>query len=136
MENSIWKLSETDSVFGEFWPDEWDLACMDRGTGGVEMSTKCTEDMKENDYDLPDLELETSPKSQPDFHFLTNEIYDWLNDPDEVLRVIDEMEKGQSQVQETVPPPKVICQQPTKKYCYRQVKYTRGPYRKRYKSVK
>ena len=62
--------------------------------------------------------------------FLTDPIYDWLNSPEEILQVCDDLEEEKNKKRKVT----IIQQaQPQQTGYYKKVSYRRGPYRKRNK---
>ena len=60
--------------------------------------------------------------------FLTEPIYDWLNSPEEILQVCDDIEEERKKKRKVT----IIQQaQPLNTVTYNKVLYRRGPYRKR-----
>ena len=60
--------------------------------------------------------------------FLTEPIYDWLNSPEEILQVCDDIEEEKKKKRKVT----IIQQaQPLNTVTYKKVLYRRGPYRKR-----
>ena len=60
--------------------------------------------------------------------FLTEPIYDWLNSPEEILQVCDDIEEERKKKRKVT----IIQQaQPLNTVTYKKVLYRRGPYRKR-----
>ena len=60
--------------------------------------------------------------------FLTEPIYDWLNSPEEILQVCDDIEEERKEKRKVT----IIQQaQPLNTVTYKKVLYRRGPYRKR-----
>ena len=60
--------------------------------------------------------------------FLSDPIYDWLNRPEEILQVCDDLEKEKNKKRKVT----IIQQaQPHQTGYYKKVSYRRGPYRKR-----
>ena len=60
--------------------------------------------------------------------FLTEPIYDWLNSPEEILQVCDDIEEERKKKRKVT----IIQQaQPLNTVTYKNVLYRRGPYRKR-----
>jgi hypothetical protein len=59
--------------------------------------------------------------------FLTDPIYDWLNRPEEILQVCDDLEKENNKKRKVT----IIQQaQPQQTGYYKKVSYRRGPYKK------
>ena len=62
--------------------------------------------------------------------FLSDPIYDWLNCPDEILQVCDDLEEQKNKKRKVT----IIQQaQPPQTGYYKKVSYRRGPYRKKNK---
>ena len=62
--------------------------------------------------------------------FLSDPIYDWLNSPEEILQVCDDIEEEKNKKRKVT----IIQQaQPQQTGYYKKVSYRRGPYRKRNK---
>ena len=62
--------------------------------------------------------------------FLSDPIYDWLNSPEEILQVCDDLEEEKNKKRKVT----IIQQaQPQQTGYYKKVSYRRGPYRKRNK---
>ena len=60
--------------------------------------------------------------------FLADPIYDWLNSPEEILQVCDDIEEERKKKRKVT----IIQQaQPLNTVTYKKVLYRRGPYRKR-----
>jgi hypothetical protein len=87
-------------------------------------------------FDFSELVL---PEDENDFfnydNFLSDPIYDWLNEPEAVLNACVELEKEQNQ-----PKPKLVTivqqAEPQRTGYYKKVSYRRGPYRKNNKREK
>ena len=62
--------------------------------------------------------------------FLSDPIYDWLNSPEEILQVCDDLEEEKNKKRKVT----IIQQaQPPQTGYYKKVSYRRGPYRKKNK---
>jgi hypothetical protein len=80
-------------------------------------------------FDISDLVIGDDNDNYDYTQFLAEPIYDWLNSPEEILQVCDDIEEEQKKKRRVT-----IIQQPQPvNLNQRPVLYRRGPYRKRNK---
>ena len=88
-------------------------------------------------FDFSDLVIEDDNECYNYDNFLSDPIYDWLKEPENVLNACDAIEEKQQQ-QQAKPKEKIytIIQQaqPQNTSYYKRFAYTRGPYRKKPKN--
>jgi hypothetical protein len=82
-----------------------------------------------SDLVIPDADENVDNYTNYDYtQFLTEPIYDWLNSPEEILQVCDDIEEERKKKRKVT----IIQQaQPLNTVTYKKVLYRRGPYRKR-----
>ena len=83
-------------------------------------------------FDFSDLVIPNADENVDNYtnydytQFLTEPIYDWLNSPEEILQVCDDIEEEEKR-KVTI----IQQAQPLNTVTYKKVLYRRGPYRKR-----
>ena len=82
-----------------------------------------------SDLVIPDADENVDNYTNYDYtQFLTEPIYDWINSPEEILQVCDDIEEERKKKRKVT----IIKQaQPQNTVTYKKVLYRRGPYRKR-----
>jgi hypothetical protein len=91
-----------------------------------------------SDLVIPNDDNDTNDNYDYDYaQFLADPIYDWLNFPEEILQVCDDVEEKDIKEEEKPKKPKIvtIIQQPQpanyRTGRHKKVSYRRGPYRKK-----
>jgi len=83
-------------------------------------------------FDFSDLVIGDDANDNFDYtQFLAEPIYDWLNSPEEILQVCDEIEEEKKKKKVTI----IQQPQPQNTAYYKKVAYRRGPYRKKQKNL-
>ena len=80
-------------------------------------------------FDFSDLVVPDDENDNYDYtQFLADPIYDWLNSPEEILQVCDDIEEERKKQRKVT----IIQQaQPQNTVTWKKVLYRRGPYRKK-----
>ena len=80
-------------------------------------------------FDFSDLVIPDDGNDNYDYsQFLADPIYDWLNSPEEILQVCDDIEEERKKKRKVT----IIQQpQPQNTVTWKKVLYRRGPYRKK-----
>ena len=80
-------------------------------------------------FDFSDLVVPDDENDNYDYtQFLADPIYDWLNSPEEILQVCDDIEEERKKKRKVT----IIQQpQPQNTVTWKKVLYRRGPYRKK-----
>ena len=80
-------------------------------------------------FDFSDLVVPDDENDNYDYtQFLADPIYDWLNSPEEILQVCDDIEEERKKKRKVT----IIHQpQPQNTVTWKKVLYRRGPYRKK-----
>ena len=80
-------------------------------------------------FDFSDLVVPDDDNDNYDYtQFLADPIYDWLNSPEEILQVCDDIEEERKKKRKVT----IIQQpQPQNTVTWKKVLYRRGPYRKK-----
>ena len=82
-------------------------------------------------FDFSDLVIGDDNDNYDYTQFLAEPIYDWLNSPEEILQVCDDIEEEQKKKRRVT----IIQQAQPVNLNQRPVLYRRGPYRKRNKKI-